>query len=364
MKQGVHFCSYCCVGRGEWLLEDDTNYDQRRNPVSPTHIPAMSQYPPKRSRSDEWFFQVARALYQFRPLARPTQTARKAIQVVCISDTHNKTPTLPAGDLLLHAGDLVEQGNLQELRAQIAWLDKQPFQHKVIIGGNHDEVLALAMPPSKSGSSARVEINSLARSTDQGTGMGNPRLAALINFKSVTYLDRATAALTFANGRTVRVHGDPRTPKFGPWTAFAYPRKEGDEAWAHKVPGGVDILLTHGPPLGYRDVNSWGGHVGCAGLLRKLWRTKPTLVVCGHIHECGEGRMGRVESLEWDSLQEGWEGILLRKEGWKTLIVMLLGLAARWLKRLGLLVGQRWKATRVVNAAVAMEGTGPVLVSL
>ena len=34
---------------------------------------------------------------------------------VCVSDTHNSTPKLPTGDVLIHAGDLTNQGSYQEV---------------------------------------------------------------------------------------------------------------------------------------------------------------------------------------------------------------------------------------------------------
>ena len=42
---------------------------------------------------------------------------------------------------------------------------------------------------------------------------------------------------------------------------------------------GVDVLVCHSPVAGYVD----GGH-GCAQLRRLVRRTRPRLVVSGHIH--------------------------------------------------------------------------------
>lgn len=43
-----------------------------------------------------------------------TPTLRKT-RIVCISDTHNCTVKLPAGDVLIHAGDLTNQGSFSEV---------------------------------------------------------------------------------------------------------------------------------------------------------------------------------------------------------------------------------------------------------
>ena len=41
------------------------------------------------------------------------------VRIVCVSDTHNAAPgegyTLPKGDVLIHAGDLTNQGSHAEL---------------------------------------------------------------------------------------------------------------------------------------------------------------------------------------------------------------------------------------------------------
>nr|POE83375.1 putative rhamnogalacturonate lyase c [Quercus suber] len=87
---------------------------------------------------------LAQTLYAARQrIAASTlsSTAGLGITVVCISDTHNMTPELPPGDLLIHAGDLTQGGTAAELQTQLDWLDAQPHRHKVVIAGNHDIVL-------------------------------------------------------------------------------------------------------------------------------------------------------------------------------------------------------------------------------
>ena len=48
------------------------------------------------------------------PAPRPTRRTR----IVCIGDTHNMTPKLPKGDVLVHAGDLTNQGSYSEVRSR------------------------------------------------------------------------------------------------------------------------------------------------------------------------------------------------------------------------------------------------------
>lgn len=56
-------------------------------------------------------------------------------RIVCISDTHNNTPKLPPGDVLIHAGDLTNQGSYDELERTVAWLEKTPFEVKIVVAG-------------------------------------------------------------------------------------------------------------------------------------------------------------------------------------------------------------------------------------
>ncbi|VDN36258.1 unnamed protein product [Gongylonema pulchrum] len=56
------------------------------------------------------------------------------------------------------------------------------------------------------------------------------------------------------------------------------------------IPSKVDVLITHTPPLGHGDFNSWnkcdGVLAGCADLLNTVEkRVKPKYHVFGHIHQ-------------------------------------------------------------------------------
>lgn len=59
---------------------------------------------------------------------------------VCISDTHGYTPSeagfkLPLGDVLIHAGDLSNNGTITELERTIDWISKADYEIKIVVAG-------------------------------------------------------------------------------------------------------------------------------------------------------------------------------------------------------------------------------------
>ena len=75
----------------------------------------------------------------------------RVVRIVVISDTHqyHRRLRIPAGDLLLHCGDMLQADSFTltrgisegALRDFAEWLNEQPCRHKVVIGGNHDLLL-------------------------------------------------------------------------------------------------------------------------------------------------------------------------------------------------------------------------------
>ena len=63
---------------------------------------------------------------------------------VCVSDTHNASPSngsfkLPRGDVLIHAGDLTNQGTFSELQRTLDWIEQADFEKKIVIAGVVDD---------------------------------------------------------------------------------------------------------------------------------------------------------------------------------------------------------------------------------
>ena len=64
----------------------------------------------------------------------------RKIRFVCVSDTHNASPTngafkLPKGDVLIHAGDLTNQGTYVEIRKTLDWIQAAEFEVKIVVAG-------------------------------------------------------------------------------------------------------------------------------------------------------------------------------------------------------------------------------------
>ncbi|KAK3900874.1 Metallo-dependent phosphatase-like protein [Staphylotrichum tortipilum] len=261
---------------------------------------------------------LARMLYTWRgPL--PFTPPPDAVTIVCVSDTHNSQPALPPGDVLIHAGDLTQSGTLRELQAALDWLRAQPHPVKIVVAGNHDRLLDRGHDGVGWVGAAQAEVD-----------------RARLDWGGVVYLENESKEVTCANGRRLRVYGSPMTPRHGNW-AFQYPRAEGGDVWAGRVPPATEVLVTHGPPRAHLDLM----RTGCEGLLREVWRVRPRLHVCGHVHE-GAGR----EWLGFDGLQEAYERTVREGGGWGNLVRVVVAV-------LRVVVRPRAEARGlIVNAAV------------
>jgi predicted phosphohydrolase len=237
---------------------------------------------------------TAKQLYEITPpisLALP----HTPLTIVCVSDTHNKTPTVPDGDILLHAGDLTRMGTFEELQDQLHWINTLPHQHKIVIAGNHDFLLD----------------QKLVESFPEHISVKDGYSRANLDWGLIIYLENSSTTVT-VRGRKVKIFGCPLTPKSGNW-AFQYPPMQ--NVWKDLIPDGTDILLTHGPPKGHLDVYEMSR--GCEWLTRELWNKKPRLVVFGHIH-AGHG----IESLDWGFVQRLYDQLVVGDAGLLTVILM------------------------------------------
>lgn len=197
------------------------------------------------------------------------------MKLVLISDTHNHHEKLkvPEGDVLIHAGDTTGGGSLREILGFFRWFENLPHQHKIFIAGNHDFLLE--------NSTFDVE-----RYLPEG----------------VIYLQDS---FTEING--IKIYGSPHTPEFLNW---AFMKKRGSEiktVW-DKIPDGIDVLVTHGPPFRILDMTSKDVSVGCEALLDKVLKIKPKIHVFGHIHESyGSQEIGGIKFFNASILNEHYQ---------------------------------------------------------
>lgn len=177
------------------------------------------------------------------------------MRLVCISDTHSmhrRINGIPDGDVLIHAGDCLGAGTLDNVADLNDWLGTLPHTHKLLIAGNHDWAFQEA-------EQFAVELLSNA-----------------------TYLKDSGIEI-----EGFRFWGSPWTPTFMDW-AFMRDRGASIRKYWHLIPEHTDVLITHGPPMGIKDAVDTGLHlenVGCEELLNRIEQLTLKAHVFGHIHE-------------------------------------------------------------------------------
>lgn len=193
------------------------------------------------------------------------------MRFVLTSDLHGHLPNLPAGDVLLIAGDICPIENhgvpfqADWLRnVFIPWLRRAPARQKIFIAGNHDFVFAYEPE--------RLHDFQWPGSYLKDSG---------IEWEGVHFW------------------GTPWANELAGWP-FTIPEHELAHYW-DMIPVNTQILVVHGPPRGYGDtvIGSLTGDplpVGSTTLVQAIDRLpKLRLVVYGHIHEgAGVYRRGNV----------------------------------------------------------------------
>lgn len=193
----------------------------------------------------------------------------------------------------------------------MAWLEKANFEAKVVIAGNHDLTLDTGFYD---------EYGSYFH--NQSPQPVDECLRLLTSSPTITYLNHEWAEVKLTKSPVLKtsftVFGSPFSPRCGMW-AFGYDKsapghgsEAGDDAqgvtakpavpdaahlWS-AIPLDTDIVVTHTPPYTHCDeAVSKRRALGCEDLRRALWRVRPKLAVCGHVHE-GRG----AERVRWDVL--------------------------------------------------------------
>jgi Icc-related predicted phosphoesterase len=179
-------------------------------------------------------------------------------KIISVSDLHGFLPEIPKCDILIIAGDICPTHD-HHVDYQASWLNTNfkhwltevPAKHIIGIFGNHDFI----------GEKAPHKV---------------PKLPWI-------YLEDSGVNLFGLN-----IYGSPWQPVFYDWS-FNLTEEELAKKWA-LIPVDTEVLITHGPPLGYGDLTDRGEHVGSYTLMNRLHDlTKLKLHCYGHIHS-GRGQ--------------------------------------------------------------------------
>ena len=182
------------------------------------------------------------------------------MKIVSISDTHTKhreIAKIPDGDVLVHAGDITNVGEVGVLYDFADWMSELPHK-KVVIAGNHDLSFT-----------RRVKDDIIKYFQDKG----------------INYLEDSGVEID-----GVKFWGAPWQPEFHNWS-FNLPRgKALIEKWS-LIPNDTNVLITHGPPYQILDKAPRGvfghEHVGCQDLFERILELpKLKAHIFGHIHIC------------------------------------------------------------------------------
>lgn len=137
---------------------------------------------------------------------------------------------MPEADVIVHSGDISNNGSEEEVLDFLNWMISLPYRYKIFVAGNHDLCLWDA-----------VGIESL------------PDNLFFLQDKGVTIEGYYFYGLGYDHSEEV-------------------------------IPDDTDVIITHEPPVMILDLSS-GTHWGNASLLRRVLDIKPHYHLFGHAHE-------------------------------------------------------------------------------
>ncbi|KAK2882574.1 hypothetical protein FQN49_000222 [Arthroderma sp. PD_2] len=226
---------------------------------------------------------------------------------VCVSDTHGYGTReaafrLPKGDVLIHAGDITNRGTVEEFRKSVQWIKEADFEVKIVIAGNHDAPLD------------REYYSKNAEFFHGGNVESPQKCLELITSEGIIYLDHTSQSVRLKDPKGPRtmfkVFGSARHPtstqRILSWNApFGYSVDSPDDArqWWNQIPSDADVVISHTPAKNHLDLTALHGNIGCEYLRQALWKIRPRLSICGHVHE-GRG----YERVKWDTNEMELDG--------------------------------------------------------
>ncbi|XP_071156969.1 metallophosphoesterase MPPED2-like [Mytilus edulis] len=215
------------------------------------------------------------------PMNHKSTIHRDKIRFVCISDTHTQieklTNFIPSGDVLLHAGNFTNTGQPEEIKQFNDFIGTLPHKCKIVIAGNQD----LTFDDSMWNDEERME---------QSFNLTMQTVKHVLEEENVFTIKGLLSNCIYLEDSLVNVcglhiYGSPWIPEY---CNSAFNLKRGGELlqkW-NNIPDKTDIIVSHGPPLGYGDLTISKTHVGCLELLNTVQRrVKPKYHVFGHVRE-------------------------------------------------------------------------------
>ncbi|KAM3718483.1 UPF0046 protein [Dirofilaria immitis] len=221
-----------------------------------------------------------RPVIAVRQMKLDTPIRQDAVRFVCMACLHQSFPhpqSIPLGDILIVAGNFTLFGGPDEVEDFSKYLKQLPHTFKIVIAGGNEYTF----------DDRFVKVS--------GSKLGAKKLAVkqtLSNHFSLQEIKNAKAKLEDAIYLKdssmklfgIRIYGTPWLPQYND-EAFDLPRGQALLDKWNDIPTGVDVLITHTPPLGHGDMLSTGQHVGCVELLNSVVkRIRPKYHVFGHIH--------------------------------------------------------------------------------
>uniref|UniRef100_A0A915AJX5 Calcineurin-like phosphoesterase domain-containing protein n=2 Tax=Parascaris univalens TaxID=6257 RepID=A0A915AJX5_PARUN len=204
------------------------------------------------------------------------------VRFVCVACTHGAAldpASLPPGDILIIAGDFTSCGLPKEVKSFNENMALMKHTFKIAISGNHEctfDDSFLKSAGKDIGEAKEVALKQALSAALSSAKVSNPR-SLLTN---VIYLQDSMVELF-----GIRIYGTPWQPRMDNW-AFNLPRGQPLLNKWNQIPTGVDVLITHTPPLGHGDMLTMGSRAGCVELLNSVVkRIRPKYHVFGHVHE-------------------------------------------------------------------------------
>jgi len=200
--------------------------------------------------------------------------------ILHLSDTHGFHRDLPVHifegiDMVIHSGDCSNwrdtARNYHEVFDFLEWYMAVPVEHKLYVAGNHDTSI-------------------------------EKRLITKENFsdRGITYLEHEEVTI---NG--FKIFGSPYTPTFGE-CSFMKSRQTINRVW-DAMPTDINILVTHGPAKGVRDLTEERDgelkQCGDSALMKWIFKHRPEAHLFGHIHDMdgihnqGIARFSKIETI-------------------------------------------------------------------